>query len=287
MTPTYDPDLNLLYVGTGGPRPMMAGAARPGTNLYTCTIVALNADTGKMVWHFQASPHDTHGWDAIQTPVLFEGDFKGRPRKLVAQASRNGYFFVLDRTSGENLLSLPFVQLNWASGVDSKGRPIPREDQEPRPDGVLVSPSEFGATSWQPPSYNPETKLLYVSTRQGDYGMFYRTSLAATPRGWAGVGRSVGKASGALEAIDYQTGKVRWSSDAAGAGGVLSTAGGLVFASGSTNNLVALDAATGKALWHARAGTMANSAMTYLLDGRQYIVTPVEGALYAWTLPDR
>ena len=203
---------------------MMAGSGRPGANLYTSAIVAINADTGKMSWYFQASPHDTHGWGAVETPIIFDADFKGRPRKLLAQANRNGYLFVLDRSTGENLLSAPFVAVNWSAGIDSKGQPVPREDQEPKPDGVLVSPSGFGATSWLP-SYDPGTKLLYVTTRVGSYAMFYRTSLAATPRGWAGVGRPVGRATSVLSAIDCQTGKIRWSSEAGGLGGVLSTAG--------------------------------------------------------------
>ena len=134
-------------------------------------------------------------------------------------------------------LSAPshFVAVNWSAGTDSKGQPIPKEDQEPKPDGVLVSPGGFGATSWLP-SYDPGTKLLYVTTRVGSYAMFYRTSMATTPRGWAGVGRPVGRATSVLNAIDYQTGIVRWSSEAGGVGGVLSTAGGLVFTSGLANN---------------------------------------------------
>lgn len=282
MAPTYDPELNLLYFGTGSPRPVMAGGVRSGANLYTCSIVALNPDTGKMAWYFQTSPHDTHDWGALETPVLFDAVFKGRPRKLLAQANRNGYFFLLDRATGQNLLSVTFVPITWSAGVDAKGRPIPRRDQDPTPDGVLVS---GGATSWPPPSYSPDTGLLYVNARWGSYTMFYMTSNSSVPKGRAGVDRVAARGTGVLEAIDYQTGEVRWKSEAGGVGGVLSTAGSLVFTSGPANNVLALEADTGKVLWHARVGTMANSAITYQLDGRQYIVIPVEGTLYAWTLP--
>src|SRR5438094_6128242 len=132
MTGTYDPDLNLLYWGTGNPNPVLAGAGRTGDNLYTCTIVALNPDTGKLVWHFQPSPHDTHDWDAVQTPVLFDGEVGGQSRKLLAQASRNGWFFVLDRATGKNVLTSEFVKTNWTLGKDQKGQPIPNAAKEPQ-----------------------------------------------------------------------------------------------------------------------------------------------------------
>src|SRR5437899_3044046 len=135
MPGTYDPELNLIYWGTGNPNPVYAGQGRKGSNLYTCSIVALNPDTGKMVWSFQASPHDTHDWDAVETPVLYDGEFGGQPRKLLMQASRNGYFFVLDRTTGKSLLTKPFGPVNWSKGVDKEGRPIPNTDKEPTPDG--------------------------------------------------------------------------------------------------------------------------------------------------------
>jgi alcohol dehydrogenase (cytochrome c) len=149
MTGTYDPDLNLLYWGTGNPNPVLAGEGRAGDNLFTCTIVALNPDTGKLVWHFQPSPHDVHDWDAVQTPVLFDADFKGKPRKLLAQASRNGFFFLLDRASGEHLVTEPFIEQTWAAGVDKRGRPIAKPEATPTPDGALVSPGSDGApTGW-------------------------------------------------------------------------------------------------------------------------------------------
>jgi acido-empty-quinoprotein group A len=146
---TYDPELKLYYVGTGNPNPVMAGQSRKGNNLFTCSIVALDVETGKMKWYFQASPHDTHDWDSAQTTVLFDGEIDGKPRKLLAQANRNGYFFVLDRVTGKNILTKPFLEtMNWSKGVDADGQPIPNVDKEPQIPGVLVSPTSSGATNW-------------------------------------------------------------------------------------------------------------------------------------------
>ena len=166
MTGTYDPELNLLYWGTGNPNPVLVGEERPGDNLYTCSIVALNPDTGKLVWAFQPSPHDVHDWDAVETPVLFNAEFKSKPRKLLAQASRNSFFFVLDRATGEHLVTAPFIDQTWASGIDAKGRPIAKPDAAPSPDGALVEPSSDGGTNWMAPSFDPQTNLFYVNCRR-------------------------------------------------------------------------------------------------------------------------
>ncbi|MGH9448730.1 MAG: PQQ-binding-like beta-propeller repeat protein, partial [Terriglobia bacterium] len=160
LTGTYDPRLNLLYWGTGNPHPVLSGQVRPGANLYTCTIVAINPDTGKLVWYFQASPHDTQDRDAVETPVLFDGSFGGRPRKLLAQASRNGYFFVLDRATGKDLLSARFGPGNWSEGVNARGEPIPDLKKQPQPAGALISGT---STNWWAPSFDPETGLFYVN----------------------------------------------------------------------------------------------------------------------------
>jgi len=149
---TYDPDLNLIYWGTGNPTPVLTGKPRPGDNLYTCSIVALNPDTGKLVWSFQPSPHDTHDWDAVEIPVLVDGVFNGKPRKMLMQASRNGYFFVLDRTNGESLLTAPYGPVNWTLGVDKKGQPIPNPEKEPARDGRLIAPDEGGLTNYRSPA---------------------------------------------------------------------------------------------------------------------------------------
>ncbi len=161
MTGTYDPDLNLLYWGTGNPTPVLTGSTRPGDNLYTCSIVALNPDTGKLVWAFQPSPHDTHDWDASEVPVLVDGSFAGKPRKMLLQGSRNGYFFVLDRTNGTSLLTTPFGPVNWTLGVDKKGQPIPNPAKEPAQDGRLIAPDEGGMANFRSPSFDPATGIIH------------------------------------------------------------------------------------------------------------------------------
>ncbi len=288
ITGTYDPDLNLLYWGTGNPNPVLDGETRPGDNLFTCTIVALNPDTGKLTWYFQPSPHDVHDWDAVQTPVIVDGNFRGQPRKLLLQASRNGYFFVLDRTNGKALLSVPYEEINWSTGVDSKGRPIGRVDKYPTPAGTLVEPDALGATNWMSPSFDPDTGLLYVNSHRC-FSMYYNLS-SGRPEGFAGRDLSVW-AQSALKAIDYQTGKIRWQHDLGlgdGWAGVLSTAGGLVFTADNPGNMLALDARTGRTLWHAYGGgAVQTPPITYELDGRQYILIGSHGVLYAWTLPEQ
>ncbi|MGI8741617.1 MAG: acido-empty-quinoprotein group A [Bryobacteraceae bacterium] len=286
ITGTYDPELNLLYWGTGNPNPVLVGEGRKGDNLYTCSIVALNPDTGKLVWYFQPSPHDVHDWDAVQTPVLFDADFDGRPRKLIAQASRNGYFFVLDRANGKVLVSTPFAETTWASGIDRRGRPVAKPDKEPASNGTLVSPGSDGATNWMSPSFSPDTGLFYVSTRRL-FSIFYRTAVGKA-EGWGGRDRNLWSDS-AIKAIDYQTGKIRWQHDIGegeGIAGILTTAGNLLFTADNSGNLLALDAKTGKTLWHVNAGGhMVSSPMTYELDGRQYVLTAVQDVIFAWALP--
>lgn len=284
---TYDPELNLIYLGTGNPQPVLAGKGRGGDNLYTESIVALNPDTGKLAWYFQPSPHDTHDWDAVQTPVLFDAEFNGQKRKLLAQASRNGYFFLLDRTNGQHLLTAPFIKTNWATGIDAKGRPIRDLAKDPSPDGALVSPASGGATNWPPPSFNPETGLFYVSASRS-YSIFYLTDLDDKPEGWGGVDRSLWSQSQVV-AIDYKTGKVRWrhnwGSGGFGLSGLLSTAGKLLFGGDTSGNFVALDPATGNPLWHARLGAnVSNGPMTYELDGVQYLVVGAGDTLWAFTM---
>src|SRR5579884_276295 len=287
MTGTYDPALNLLYWGTGNPNPVLAGDARPGDNLYTCTIVALNPDTGKLVWHFQPSPHDVHDWDAVETPVLFDAPFRGKPRELLAQASRNGFFFVLDRTNGMHLVTAPFVDETWASGIDSRGRPVAKSDYAPRPDGALVEPASDGATNWMAPSFDPQTKLFYVNARR-TFSIFYLTA-TGKPEGWAGRDRNL-YADSTIRAIDYRTRKIVWDHEMGkgeGTAGILTTAGHLLFTADNAGNLLALDPATGQTLWHVNlGGRMESCPMTFELDGRQYLIVSAQDLLYAFTLPD-
>jgi alcohol dehydrogenase (cytochrome c) len=287
MPGTYDPELNLYIVGTGNPNPVMAQQSRKGDNLYTCSIVAINPDTGKMVWYFQASPHDVHDWDAVETPVLFEGTIDGQRRKLVGQASRNGYFFVLDRATGKPLLSKPFIDtLNWAKGLDAKGQPIGDPKKFPTTDGTLVSPSSNGATNWQAPSFSPQTGLFYVGTSRS-WSMFYLIDTDDHPEGWGGLDSGVGNDGSALEALDYKTGNVVWKHEWPSGGGIvnhLSTAGRLLFTSNG-QNLIAFDAANGKILWHSSLMAAPSAGpITYMLDGKQYILAAAGDSLYAFTV---
>ena len=248
---TYDPELNLLYLTTGNPQPVVAHVNRPGANLFTGCIVAINPDDGKMRWYFQASPHDTHDWDATQTAVLIDGEINGRPRKLIAQASRNGKFFVLDRTIGKALISTDFVTTNWPS-----------------------------------PTFSPATGLFYVSAAQA-YSVWYIYDAGKNPMGWGGTDRG-GWAQNMVQAIDYQTGKVRWSHKWEGGGlsGLLSTAGNLLFSGdGSSGNFVALNATTGDPLWRAGVRTaVSNGPITYTLDGLQYVVVGAGDTLWAFVM---
>src|SRR5205809_655424 len=234
---TYDPELNLYYIGTGNPQPVLAGKSREGDNLWTCSIVALNPDTGKLAWYYQVSPHDTHDWDAAQTPVLIDGVIDGRPRKLLAQANRNGHFVLLDRTNGEHLLTTRLIDsANWTKEINAKGQPIRNPAKDANVPGTLVSPDTSGATNWPPPSFDPDTGLFYVGTRQ-TFSVLYLTDTDERPQGWAAAERNVGNVGSALKAIDLRTGKVKWSHPLAtgpagsvgGAMGLLSTAGGLLF----------------------------------------------------------
>jgi alcohol dehydrogenase (cytochrome c) len=287
ITGTYDPVLNLLYWGTGNPTPILNASSRPGNDLYTCSIVALDLNSGKLVWAFQPSPHDTHDWDAVEVPVLVDGEFRGRQSKLLLQASRNGYFFVLDRVDGKSLLTTPFGPVNWSRGVDEHGSPIPNPDKEASLDGRLVAPDENGLTNFRSPSFDSKTGLLIVDAHPS-YSLFYFSKSAGGTHAWTGDNYDVwGKS--VIEAIDYQTGKIRWSHEigpgAAGAG-ALTTDSGLTFTGDALGNFLALSTSDGKTLWHAGSGSRIESApITYQIDGNQYLLTSSGTILFAWAVP--
>jgi alcohol dehydrogenase (cytochrome c) len=221
----------------------------------------------------------------VETPVLVDANFHGKPRKMLMQSSRNGYFFVLDRTDGKSLLTVPYGPVNWSLGVDKAGRPIPNPDKDPKPDGRLIAPDEGGLTNYRSPSFDPKTGLFIVDTHFS-YSIYF-----AKPEdgayGWAGADYDVwGKS--VIEAIDYQSGKIRWHHDVGeGSGaGVLTTDSGLTFTGDSTGNILALSTADGSTLWHAQTGApMQTSPITYELDGRQYVVSGSGGVMFAWALP--
>jgi acido-empty-quinoprotein group A len=287
LPPTYDPELNLLYIATGNPNPVFAPRSRTGDNLFTCALVALNPDTGKMAWYFQTSPHDTHDWDSAQVPVLIDGQINGRSRKLIAQAARNGYYFLLDRTNGQHITTVPYVDfMNWSLGVNPKGQPINNPAKDATVDGVLISPGS--ATNWPPPSFSPKTGLLYVGTSQS-YSMQYLTDTDERPEGYGGgnVVPGGGGREGYIKALDYRTGKVVWKHalTEGGAMGLLTTAGDLLFGGDGSGNFVAYNPSTGAPIWHAGlASNPSNAPITFMLDGRQFVVVGAGDSLYAFTL---
>lgn len=285
---TYDPQLNLYYFGTANPQPVMAGQGRQGDNLWANSIVALNPDTGKMAWYYQTTPHDTHDWDSAETPVLFDAEIDGQPRKLLAQANRDGYFFVLDRTNGRHILTVPFAKNNWAKGIDSQGRPIRDPSKDPQPAGTLVFPSEAGATNWFPPTMDPQTGLFYVTVTRSA-AVFYLTDTSAKPEAWGGIDKTVWSGPSSIEAIDCKNGKVVWDhpTGQGAISGLLTTAGKLLFGGDASGNALALDPLTGQTLWHVNLNEiMFNGPITYELDGRQYVLLAGGGKLFAFVLPE-
>jgi acido-empty-quinoprotein group A len=284
---SYDAQLNLYFYGTANPNPVYAPKSRPGNDLYTSSIIAVNPDTGKMAWYFQVSPHDTHDWDAACDVVMIDGTINGKPRKLVAQASRNGYFVVIDRTNGQGVVSVPFIDtINWTKGTTAKGEPIPDPAKEPSLGGTLVWPSSGTATNWPPPSFSPQTGLFYVAAGDG-YALFYLSDTDDHPEGYGGIESAQGAGGpSAIKALDYRTGKVIWRHNWPGGGGavgLLSTAGNLLFTSNSTD-LVAFNATNGKILWHSQLVAAPNAPITYMLDGKQYVFVASGDMLYAFVL---
>jgi alcohol dehydrogenase (cytochrome c) len=288
----YDPQTNLYIFGTGNPTPAYTPGRGDETmdNLFTGSLIAVNVDTGKMAWHYQTAPHDMHDWDSAQTPVLADAMFKGRMRKLVMTAARNGYFFVLDRVTGEHLLTSKYGSAtNWVKHLDEKGRPMRNPEKDPTVGGSIVSPSAGGTVNWEPPAFSPDTGLFYVS-EDNIYSIFYL--LDTDPRGSMGLGGKLETRAGTggsfLTALDYRTGKAAWrytyEGGAGGGGGVLTTAGKLVFAGDGAGNIVAHDAYTGKALWHSKIGGVTNPPQTYMLDGRQYLLVATGDTLWAFVM---
>jgi alcohol dehydrogenase (cytochrome c) len=289
---SYDPETHLYIFGTGNPSPAYTNPpSRDGDNLYTCSIVAINVDTGKMAWYYQLNPHDTHDWDSTETPILIDGMFNGKPRKMALHADRNGYFYTLDRLTGEHLVTGKYSQAaNWAKGLNAKGQPVRDPAKDSTVPGSLVSPNNGGATNWPPPAYSPDSGLFYVTTAE-TYSEYYLTE--TDPRGAMGLGGKeedgIASLGGFVTAIDYKTGKVAWQHRYPGTGGglgngMLTTAGKLLFTGDSGGNLVCYDVATGKILWHTRTGNVSNAPETYMLDGHQYIMVAAGDTLYSFLL---
>lgn len=319
LTGSYDPESRVLYWPTGNPFPDSDASDRKGDNLYTNCILALDPETGRLKWHYQFTPADLHDWDATEPPVLVDASFSGRPRKLLLHADRNGFFYVLDRTSGEVLLAKPFAKkITWASGIDAQGRPIELSGNVPTPEGTRTCPDIRGATNWMSTAFHPDLGLYYLMTVE-NCGVYRSTQFGpaagagrggaaargATPGGGAGRGGRGGPIGGGmfidpngdpprryLRALDVQTGRTVWEIEqkipGANYGGVLSTAGGVVFYSESAGAFSAVDAKTGEPLWHFETGQPPKaSPMTYTVDERQYVAIAAGANVFAFALPDR
>ena len=290
MPGTYDRELNLLYWPTGNTNPVFAGQGRPGANLWTEAIVALDADTGKLKWYFQVSPHDTHDFDNTTAPILFDARVNGKPRKLLAQAARNGFFVTLDRITGQHLVVKPYVPLDYSSGFSPNGEPIPIPDKDPTVGGSI---NIVNATNWQAPAYNPKTGLVYVNSVEGK-AIYYLTDDSALPSGYGGTGEGIGHSPRVLQAINPLTGKAAWrheypnlnnASTTLGPS-ILTTASNLVITGDDQKNAIIFSASKGEILWHHDLGANESGGIiTYLLDGRQYIVFGAGDSLYALSLP--
>ena len=293
MNGSYDPDLNLVYWAAGNPWPDLYGKPRRGDNLYSCSMLALDASTGKLRWYFQFTPHDTHDWDAQSIPVLVDLDIGGRRRKTLLHANRNGFFYVLDRESGEFLSATAFIEkLTWAKGIDAKGRPIELPDIEPTPSGRLICPALRGASNWMSPSYNPQTGLMYIPTLEQCDVYTASETIPEPMKEMMGGGAEKHEATPAqffLRAWDPLARKMRWEYPMPGPGdawaGTVSTAGGVIFFGDDDGNLVALDAAAGKYLWHYAMGqNITASPMTYSVNGRQCVAIAAGADVYAFGL---
>ncbi len=293
ITGSFDPELNLIYWPTGNPSPSNYGGERGGDNLYSNCMLALDADTGQLKWHFQFTPHDLHDYDATQIPVLVDANWEGQPRKLLLQANRNGFLYVLDRTNGRFLSGKPYAHVTWAKAIGADGRPLLAPGNEPTVEGVTTCPGALGSTNWFSPSYDPQTGWLYVSSSE-ECDVF-----TAAPQkyheghdflGSIYVPATGKRAWGALRALDPFTGQKQWEFKYPSPpwGGVLSTAGGVVFTGDSEGNFTALDARTGKDLWHLQLGAAVySSPITYSIDGEQYVAIPAGSALFAFKLPEQ
>jgi alcohol dehydrogenase (cytochrome c) len=303
VTGSYDPDLNLLYWGTGNPGPDWNGDPRPGDNLYSDSVLALDPDTGKLKWHFQFTPHDEFDYDSTQVPVLADITYQGRPRKVMLWANRNGFWYVLDRTNGEFLSGKPFTKVNWANGLDAKGRP--NRVISPARTGSLVYPNNQGATNWYPPSFSPRTGLFYIPSWMDTYstytkgdveykegnqfvGRFPTMAFPALRTGPGDINQRLPEEGyGAIQAFDPQTGERKWEYKMIDVtdSGVLTTATDLLFAGGREGYFFALDARTGEQLWKANVGgQVASGPMSYSVGGRQYIEIAAGSVIFVYAL---
>ncbi len=301
LTGTYDPELNTVYWPVGNPAAMTDRSVRgDGDNLFTDSVVALDPDTGRLKWHFQFTPNDGHDWDSTEDMVLVDRAWRGRNRKLLLHADRNGHFYVLDRTDGTFLSGTPFIHQTWNTGFDRNGRPMPVPGSNSSPEGsFFVYPAVGGATNFQPPSYSPITGLFYLEYSES--GAQYVSAPQVPERGREYLGNGIANVPAArgpndpppnagIKALDPETGKTVWDFklfQGSLTNGVLATAGGVLFASSRDGNLIALDARTGKYLWHYQTGgNHAAAPISYAVNGRQYVALTAGNVLYSFALPE-
>lgn len=294
LTGTYDPGLNLLYWPTGNPCPDYDGEARRGDNLYTSSVVALDPATGKLRWHYQFTPHDVHDWDATETPVLADFEWKGRRRKLLLQGNRNGFFYVLDRVTGEFLQATPFVgNITWASGIDAKGRPVLLPGNMPTAEGQRSCPSVEGATNWTSTAFDARRGWFYLFAEESC--SIYSLRSESWQAGKSYYGGSTRRSPGDneekfLKVIDIRNGKSVFEIQNVGGGilasGLMATAGNLLFYGDGHGAFVAADAAKGKVLWHFNTSQLWKAGpMTYMADGKQYVAIAAGNTIVAFGLP--
>ena len=294
VTGAYDPEQNLVFYGTGNPGPDYHSASREGDNLYSTSLVALDADTGKIRWHYQFTPHDLHDWDATEVPILGDITIAGQPRKVVMFANRNGFYYTLDRTTGKLIVGKPFVNTTWAKEIDSTGRPILLPGHEPDEKGEVTCPDITGGTNFWPPTFDPSTRTFFVNAREVCMTFYaWKPDYKAGDRFTGGAGQRVSSAEspayGALRAIDPATGERKWEFRylTPSTAGLLTTASGLIFSGDAEGNLLALNSRDGKLLWRYQMGAAMHgtSPTTYMLDGRQHVLVPAGTTLTAWALP--
>ena len=293
ITGSYDPDLDLVYWGTGNPGPDWNGDVRLGDNLYADSALALDGETGDLKWYFQFTPHDVHDWDAIQIPILGDIMYEGEMRKVMMWANRNAFYYTLDRETGEFLVGTPFAQQTWAEGLDENGRPIRVPNTAPTPEGVVVSPPIGGGTNWWSPAYSPRTGLFYVNAFDGEQEYFTREEEYVEGETYMGGGGNnvlpIDHYQSYIRAIDPATGNIRWEYPIAprSTSGLLSTEGDLVFGGTVDGWFFALDALTGEELWHINVGSRVHSGpMAYAVDGRQYVAVAAGNVVFSFGLDD-
>lgn len=293
ITGSYDPELNLIYWGTGNPGPDWNGDVRLGDNLYSDSALALNGDTGELAWHFQFTPHDVHDYDAIQIPILGDIQYQGSTRKVMMWANRNAFFYTIDRETGKFLEGQPYASQTWAQGLDVNGRPIRVPGMEPTYEGILVSPPIVGGTNWYSPGYSQQTGLFYVTAFDGEQEFFKRDEDYEEGERFTGGGGRYNQPMDAfhssIRAINPATAEIEWEFpiQPRSSAGISTTAGGLVFTGSADGYFFALDAATGEELWHISLGARVHAApMTFSVADKQYVTIASGNVVYTFGLPD-